>query len=70
MATLDKKIADEIVAGKYAEDHPVKIVRYTNAWGGESYGVIFEGEDLNRYAASDFVINPTVYWTKEGGKVS
>jgi hypothetical protein len=64
MATVDKKIADEIVAGKYAEDMPVKIVKYDNAWGGESYGVIFAGEPLDRYAQSPYVMNPTVYWEK------
>lgn len=63
MGTISKKIADEVIAGKYADDMPVKIVKYTNAWGGEAYGLICVNESLRRYDASSFVINPTVYWT-------
>lgn len=62
MATVNKEIADDIIAGKYPEDHAIKIVKYTNAWDGESYGVIFKGERLNAYQKSDFVRNPEVYW--------
>jgi hypothetical protein len=62
MATVDKDIADRAIAGEYPEDEIVKIVKYTNAWGGESYGLIFEGESLDRYHASDFVIDPVTYW--------
>ena len=64
MGTVDKKIADDVIAGKYASDRPVKIVKYTNAWGGESYGLICKGQSLDRYAASDFVKNPVTYWEK------
>jgi hypothetical protein len=63
MATVDKKIADDIVAGLYADDHPQVIWKYQNAWGGDAYGVIFKGEASDRYAASDFVRNPTLYWS-------
>jgi len=63
MATVSKKIADEIVAGKYKSDGPFKIVKYTNAFNGEdAYGVCMRGDDPNRYKASDFIINPTTYW--------
>lgn len=65
MATVDKKIADEIAAGMYAEDRPVKIVEYDNAWGGVSYGVIFEGEPLDRYSPSPYIMNPKTYWEKQ-----
>lgn len=58
MGTISKKIADDVVAGKYAEDRPVKIVKYTNAWGAEAYGLICEGQSLDRYCASEFAI----YW--------
>ena len=64
MATVDKSIADNIIAGEYPEDEAVKIVKYTNAWGGESYGVIFKGEPLDKYSATEFVINPTTYWER------
>lgn len=64
MATVSKEIADDIIAGKYDEDKAVKIVKYENAWGGESYGVIFEGQRLDYYAESDYIRNPTLYWSK------
>jgi hypothetical protein len=64
MSTVNKEIADAIVRGEYAEDRPVKIVKYTNAWGAEAYGVIFEGQDLDKYEESDYVINPVTYWEK------
>lgn len=65
MGAISKEIADDVIAGKYAEDNPVKIVKYTNAWGGEAYGYICKGESLDRYKESDFVINPTTYWQAE-----
>ena len=40
MPTIDKKIADDVIAGKYPEDRPLKIIKYTNQWGGESYGLV------------------------------
>ena len=67
MGTISKKIADDVIAGKYASDRPKKIVKYTNAWGGEAYGLICAHESLDRYKASDFVINPETYWEKTGG---
>lgn len=65
MATVSKEIADEIAAGKYADDEPTRIVKYTNAWGGESYGVTFKGENINRYCESEFVRDPQIYWEAE-----
>ena len=62
MATVSKEIADKIVAGEYKSDKPRKIVKYTNAWGGESYGVMFAGDPLDKYDPSPFIFNPTVYW--------
>lgn len=64
MGTINKQIADDVIAGKYAKDHPVKIVKYTNAWGGESYGLICKGQPLDTYRESNFVINPSTYWSK------
>ena len=64
MGTISKEIADDVIAGKYEEDRPVKIVKYQNAWGGESYGLICEGQNLDRYAASEFVISPVTYWER------
>ncbi len=73
MSTVDKTFADRIAAGNgwldgdkdnSLGDNPrtVKIVEYDNAWGGKSYGLIFEGCDPDRYAKSKFVRNPRVYW--------
>jgi hypothetical protein len=61
MGTISKTIADDVIAGKYDEDRPVKIVKYDDAWGGVGYGLICEGQNLDRYAASEFVRNPVVY---------
>lgn len=66
MGTISKRIADEVIAGKYEEDEPVKIVKYTNIFdGSDSYGLICKGEPLNKYQASPFVINPVTYWEKK-----
>jgi len=65
MGTITKEIADDVIAGKYEEDRPVKIVKYENAWGGEGYGLICEGQNPERYAASEFVRNPVTYWERQ-----
>jgi hypothetical protein len=62
MSTVSKSIADDVVAGKYPDDHWVKIVRYRNAWGGDAYGLIARGQDLNKYAASVCIRDPVTYW--------
>jgi hypothetical protein len=64
MGTVHKEVADDIVAGEYPGDRVVKIVKYTNAWGGSAYGVIHEGQRLDTYQESKFVINPSIYWEK------
>lgn len=64
MGTINKQIADDVIAGKYEEDHPIKIVKYDDAWGGVGYGLICQGQDPNRYAESEFVRNPVVYWER------
>ena len=66
MGTVNKQIADDIIAGKYANDGIVKIVKYTHAWGEEAYGLIGQHEPLDKYRESDFVQSPSVYW--EEGK--
>jgi hypothetical protein len=77
MSTVNKAFADNIVqhGGWYngdsdnsLGDNPqcVLIVEYDNAFGGQGYGLVFDGQH-NRYAASEFVRYPRVYWsaTKE-----
>lgn len=64
MPTVSKHIADEIKAnnGHYANDPlVVRIVEYTNAWGGTAYGLEYEGR-LGQYSESPYVINPTDYF--------
>ncbi|HWV45754.1 MAG TPA: hypothetical protein VN039_07020 [Nitrospira sp.] len=63
MATVDKKFADRIIAGEWPEDEAQRIVKYTNAWGGESYGVTFPGDPPDKYLIeSEYIQNPTIYW--------
>jgi hypothetical protein len=62
MSTVSKEIADRITAGEFASDNPRLIIEYDNNWGGKGYGVIFAGQSLGLYEASDFVHNPKVYW--------
>ncbi len=51
MSTVDKTIADRIIAGEFPEDRAVKIVEYDNAWGGVGYGVIFKGNSCKILAS-------------------
>lgn len=64
MATVDKQIADEIIAGKYPDDGWVKIVEYTTPEGAKAYGAVHRNDDPDRYRASPFVRNPALYWQK------
>lgn len=65
MATVDKDIADDIIAGKYDEDEATRIVEYTNAWGNLAYGVTFGDENPNKYLfESEYIRNPQVYWDR------
>lgn len=65
MSTVDKSIADRIIAGEFASDRVIKIVKYLNAWGEEGYGVVLHGQPRNKYDASEFIRNPEVYWESE-----
>lgn len=66
MGTVSKSIADRIIAGEYPEDGAVKIIKYTNAWGGEAYGVVCAEDNPDKYHASEYIIDPEVYWTLKG----
>lgn len=65
MATVDKSIADRIVAGEFPEDDARKIIEYDNVWGGIGYGVIFGEQDPDLYRETEFVRNPRLYWEKK-----
>lgn len=59
-----KKIINEIVShdGYYMDDPRVmRIVKYTNAWGGICYGIEYEGK-VGTYRESEYVLNPRIYW--------
>ena len=75
MTTVDKEFADNIARNKgfyngeddnSLGDNPrvVKIVKYKNAWGGDSYGLVYEGI-RDKYVATEFVNNPITYWALE-----
>ena len=69
MATVNSKaIVDEIIAGNGlypGDDIPVVcIVQYNNQFnGGIAYGLIYRGEDLNRYFGGA-CHNSKVIWEK------
>jgi len=71
MASINsRETVDIIIAGNGIypgdDDMPVvKIVKYTNAWNGETFGLIYAGEDLDRYHASEFVIRPETIWERK-----
>ena len=65
MSTINKAYADIIKSqdGYYADDPRVlRITEYENAFNGAlAYGVEYR-KPFGRYAASEFVINPRIYW--------
>ena len=64
MATVAKETADQLVAsnGYYSDDPRVaRIVEYTNMAGQLAYGIEYPHQ-LGKYAESEFVRNPRVYW--------
>ena len=62
MSTVDKSIANRIIAGEFPENGAVKIIEYDNAWGGVGYGVVFKNDNPDKYRETEFVRNPRVYW--------
>lgn len=82
--TIDSQaIIDALIAGNgvYPGDEGlaagpvVRIVQYTNAWGGRTHGVVYEAEaeagGLHRYEqVSKDVSDPVVIWTRPEYAVS
>lgn len=66
MATVDKATALKIIAsdGYYEDDPRVhQVLKYDNAFGGESYAILYEQDvAMDRYAESDFIRNPQILW--------
>lgn len=65
MATVSFELAHKLASnGGYYSDDPrvMRIIKYTNAWGKEAYGLEYE-RDIGKYSASEYVIDPQVYWS-------
>jgi hypothetical protein len=66
MPTVSKGIADKIIAGDgyYPGDdiRVIKIVEYTDMGGKLAYGLIYEGNHPDMYAASPYIRNPKTIW--------
>lgn len=73
MATISKRLADDLIAGngrmvsnqEDAPDNPraTRIVEYIDQGGQHAYGVTFHGDDINKYLyPSPFIRNPVVIW--------
>jgi hypothetical protein len=70
MGTINKQIADEIIAGGYKSDKPVKIVTYNNMFeGGLTYAVVCASDPYTKYEQSPACSNVRTVWTKAGGVV-
>lgn len=65
MGTVDKRMADVVIRndGLYPGDleRIVRIVKYENSWGSDSYGLEYMRE-LGRFQSSRYVNDPAVYW--------
>lgn len=70
MSTVDKEFAENIARNggwhNTYGDNPrvVLIVEYDNAWGGQGYGLVFEGKP-NRYTETEYVQRPRAFWSAE-----
>lgn len=62
MATIQAGgVLDVLLAnnGHYGDDPPVlKIVKYTDAWGKENFGIVYASDDPDRYRETPYVNNP------------
>jgi hypothetical protein len=72
MSTVTENIARAIIAneGLYPGDftRAVKVIRYNNMFDGAfAYGVVYPGEDYNRYENSPACRNTIVLWTFKDG---
>jgi len=68
MSTITSpEIISKIIAGNgfYPGDEHlepvVRIIKYTNAWGGTCFGTEFPWE-AGKYRASEYVNDPELYW--------
>lgn len=65
MATVNKEIADQIIAGLHPEKQVVKIGVTHNLYGTtDNYGLVHEGQPSDLYKPSQVVLNSETYWQK------
>lgn len=66
MATVNNRsVVDDLIAadGRYEDDpRVVRIVEYTNAWGGKCWGLVYEIDPLDKYDESGSVREPRIIW--------
>lgn len=70
MSTISKDIADRIVAGEFAEDNIIAIIKYNNMFNGdEAYKIITPRHESYIQFILDgnepALLNPSIYWKKE-----
>jgi hypothetical protein len=66
MSTISKKIADDIIDGKYPEDECTKIITYNNIFdGGLTYAAVFKHENQLKYELSPACFNVKTYWLSD-----
>jgi len=65
MATISKKIADEIIAGDgvYPGDPQCfAVFEYTNDWGKTAYSVCYDDAAAQALVTSPYVHSPKILW--------
>ena len=65
MSTISREIAEQIAAddGYFMDDPRVlKVVKYENAWGGESWAIVYPHQNPMMYEESHACKNVTVLW--------
>lgn len=66
MSTINKQIADDIIAGKYPDEGVTKIVTYNNMFnGGLEYAAVHRRENQFKYEESPACSNVKVYWLEK-----
>lgn len=69
MSTVNKEIADRVIAGEFPEDNTICIIQYSNIFNGEAaYKLIYSHQEAAIQWILDgkelAMIDPVVYWKK------
>lgn len=68
MSTVNKDIADRIIAGEFPEDEVKAIIRYENAFNGNyAYKLVYENQMSSTYLSyllhkCENLIDAQIYW--------